>query len=89
MSAVGLFGITCVVQTDTPKYYLARGETNNALRAVRAIYNCPSEYHARQVLAHIEKSGNQETTKLSVSDAMCKDERYARASIICVTLMCF
>jgi len=44
---------------------------------------------ANRILDFIEKSGNKETTKVTVAESLWKDERYARATIVNILLMTF
>lgn len=88
--AIGVFGFLCLIKTDTPKYYISQNDEDNAIKAIHAIYQTEgSQIQANRIKRFIEKSCNQNTTKTSLIDSMWRDERYARASIVNVTIMSF
>ena len=87
---IGMLGFICLVRTDTPKFYISKQDDENALKAINVIYKTNgSEVRANRIKRFIEKSCNQQTTKVSLKDSMWVDERYARASIVNVTIMSF
>ena len=87
---IGMLGFIFLVRTDTPKFYIAKQDEDNAIKSINVIYDTNgSNIQANRIKRFIEKSCNQQTTKVSLMDSMWKDERYARASIVNVTIMSF
>lgn len=88
--AIGVLGFLLCVRIDTPKYYLSVGDEERALKAIHTIYDTNGNtIQANRIKRFLEKSCNQETTKVSLTETIWTDERYRRASIVNVTIMTF
>ena len=85
-----MIGFLLVIRNDTPKYYLTNGDEPGAITAINKIYNTRgSDAQAQRIKRFIEKSCNNNTTKVALMDAMWRDEHYARASLVNVCVMSF
>lgn len=88
--AIGMFGFLFLVRLDTPKFYISKNDEDNAIKSIHNIYvTSNSNIQANRIKRFIEKSCNNETTKISLANSMWLDERYARASLVNVTIMSF
>lgn len=69
-------GFLLFVRTDTPKYYLMKGDRQGAESAVKSIYDCKSARDTDAIILHLES--HIETTTSSVTTKQAFTDPYYR-----------
>lgn len=86
--AIGLVGLLFFVRTDTPKFYLLKGDEDKAVQVIHTIYDTEgSQIQANKIMRFIQKSSNPNTVRTPMLDALWRDDRYRRATLVCLGII--
>jgi len=88
--AIGLVGLLFFVRTDTPKFYLLKGDEDKAVKVIHTIYDTEgSQIQANKIMRFIQKSSNPNTVRTPMLDALWRDDRYRRATLVNLGVISF
>ena len=85
-----LIALVFLIPYDSPKYYVASGQQEEAVKSIHRMYNTGgSEENARRIYNHVNENSATETLNVSLAEAFVTDEMHRRASWVAVAIIVF
>jgi hypothetical protein len=88
--AIVMLWLFFMIPYDSPKFYIVRGQRLLALKSIHKVYLTEGDHwKAQQIYNYIKKTSSAETSRVTVAQAYCTDEKFKRASWVSLMIVVF